>query len=676
MLNQINLAPSVKRNNWPAIFAISIVTYAALQFASLALFSKLAWNAPLSQYFFILLNPGQVSAHFLEFAKLYGYAALVFCTPVLGASGLGYLVYTPGGRDAYTHISGPQLYEDKTAVKMGNALMQTEIANDDVGEGVRIHPEIAYPFSYERYNYLLTGAPRSGKTTIMSYLMDQAVERRDKIVFFDPAKRELTQMYYDKKTCHLIAPWDRRSTAWAIAKDCRTLIEAESVAEKFIPLAGSDPMWPNAARLVVTGLIVYLQKTRKSKWGWEHLDACLTFPTEKLEQIFDEYYPSVRTFVEAESVTTQGILINIKAYVGFIKYFAKAWQKSWKNGLSLKSWAKDFEIEHNTLIIQTHSQFEALSTAMNQIALSFVADTFLELPPSKTRRLWFVIDELGSFKHEKLVKYMSILPGLGAVFVFVYQTPHLLYQNFDEHEIHGMDDMISTKVTLRNPGKETAKVLSEQLGERKVSYTKFTRNGDAVTSSIEEDIIPLVEPSEITGLPVASVKGGIHGFLQISGTETLFKLGWPIDTSRPQEVAKPYIESKWVSTAERIEAKAEQLREKYSDSEEAQKAADRFRAEEKADNKKQDNDLSETELQFIQNEMTANNGLDPEALAATEGAEKAVETFAAGSGAELMAGGIDALSMVELASDLLGDDAPKGDLTHHGKKKKKSEINR
>ncbi|MCG7877038.1 MAG: type IV secretion system DNA-binding domain-containing protein [Candidatus Thiodiazotropha endolucinida] len=674
MFNRIDLAPGVKRNNWPAIFIIFIITYSALQFFSVKILSATAWqNAPLSQFFFILLNPGQVDAPLSEFIELYAYAALALGIPLALSVVLAWMTYTPGGRDAYNHLSGPRRYDNKAAIKMGSALMRQEIVNDDIGEGVRIHPQIPYPFSYERYNYLLTGAPRSGKTTIMSYLVDQAVGRKDKVVLFDPAKRELTQMYYNPETCYLLAPWDKRSDAWAIAKDCQTQIEAESVAEKFIPLAGSDPMWPNAARLVTAGLIIYLQMTRGKEWGWEHLDACLSFPVEKLEQIFDEHYPFVRTFVEAESVTTQGILINIKAYVGFIKYFAKAWANSWETGLSLKEWAKDYDEDRNTLIIQTHSQFETLSSAMNQLALSFIGDTILELAGSKTRRCWLVVDELGSFKHEKLVQYMSILPGLGAVFVFIYQTPHLLYQNFEEHQIDGMEDMITTKVTLRNPGIKSAKVLSEQLGERKVSYMRHTRNGDTATSSVEEETIPLVEPSEITGLPVASVKGGIHGFLQIAGTESLFKITWPIDTSRPQKVAKPYIEAAWVKKAEQIEAKATKHREKLSDPEVAQKAADRFRNVDTEEEAQHQSAKSKNEIEFVPNESDQQTDLNPDALAAAEGAEEVVETFMSGAGADLLAGGIEAISMAELASDLLADDIPKGDLIHHKPKKKEQE---
>ncbi|MCG7877222.1 MAG: type IV secretion system DNA-binding domain-containing protein [Candidatus Thiodiazotropha endolucinida] len=670
MFSRIDLAPSVKRNNWPGIIAVFLISFIALTAFALLVFKSLAWqSASLSQYFYILLNPSIVDAPLSEFIELYGYSILIFGIPLGIAAFFASMLYVPGGRDAYTHIEGTQRYDFKEAIKVGSQLLQQEIAEDDIGERLRIHPLIPYPFLYERYNYLITGAPRSGKTTIMVSLMDQAIERGDKVVFFDPAKREATEMFYRSENTLLLAPWDERSKSWAISKDCLTDIEAEAVAEKFIPMSGKDEMWPRAARLVTTGLIIYLQNTRGTKWGWEHLDACFSYPIEKLEQVFDEHYPFVSTFIEEESVTTQGILINIKSFVSFIRYFAKAWKKSWINGISLKAWVRDQDTEKNVLIVQTHPDFKTLSTAMNQLALSFVADTYLTLGGSLTRRLWFNIDELPSFRHENLLNYISILPAKGAVFLFIYQTPHILHKNFEEWEIDGLDDMTTTTVTLRNSGKKSSKAIAEGFGTRKVSYTKYTRNGGTVTASTEEDDVPLVQPNEIASLPPASVKKGITGFLEISGIGALFKLNWPIDTSRPQIVAEDYIEADWVKPALKIEVKAEEIRNKLTGQEQPDEENESVSTPHKQEHSEKINSSNKVEIELIENESDQQTNLNPDALAAAEGAEEAVETFMPGAGAGFLAGGIEAISMAELASDLLSDDAPEGDLIHHKKKK-------
>lgn len=471
--------------------------------------------------------------------------------------------YTEGGQDSYIHVAGPRLWEGSKAITIGKRLFKNAVKQDDIGEGIKIHPALPFPYLLERLNYLFLGAPRSGKTANMIVVMTAAMSRGDKMFCYDPPKAELTEKFYDKNNVHLIACTDKRSTAWAIARDCVTELDAKNIAERLIPAPEHvDAMWSNSAREVFTGILVTAQNIKGTAWGWEHINILLNKPTGQLYKLFKKHYPPAMAYVADDNVTTVGIMINLKAYTSFVRIFSKAWPKSWKRGkgISIRQWTKQDTVNKKTIIIQAHPELKRMSESLFSTLLSLSQNSLNDLPNSKHRKLWYCVDELGTLHCPDLIDGVSILSGKGSRYLLGLQDISMMVKKYGREQVQALQSMIATTVILRVSGAgETAKTLSDAIGEREVERPNISR-GSNTTISYQNIRIPVVQPEQITSLPTATLKGGIHGFLVVSGINDVFKLRWPINTSiKDKAPDQGRIEADWVNGAIRKVKKTEQV---------------------------------------------------------------------------------------------------------------------
>jgi Type IV secretion-system coupling protein DNA-binding domain len=78
----------------------------------------------------------------------------------------------------------------------------------------------------------------------MLHLILPAIERGDGVMVLD-VKGDMTATLPGDPL--LIAPQDKRSLIWDVARDCRTKQDARELANRLIP-DSQDPMWADAAR--------------------------------------------------------------------------------------------------------------------------------------------------------------------------------------------------------------------------------------------------------------------------------------------------------------------------------------------------------------------------------------------------------------------------------------------
>lgn len=147
---------------------------------------------------------------------------------------------------------------------------------------VRFHDEVPVPEEFLNAVMLL-GGPGSGKTVILLPIMKQTIDLNRRCIIYD-VKGALTAKLFNgkRKSMHLIAPWDKRTSAWDMAKDITNEHEAAAFMEKIVPESDKDPMWPNAARIIGKSLILKCQMQKGLDWTPEDLaDAIKRSPTTK-----------------------------------------------------------------------------------------------------------------------------------------------------------------------------------------------------------------------------------------------------------------------------------------------------------------------------------------------------------------------------------------------------------
>lgn len=246
----------------------------------------------------------------------------------------GWKLSTP--QDSLIHIRGRHFFKGSEAIKQAKHESKIEIKAS--GLGIFLHPQIPISIDRETRHMLVMGATGSGKTLVMWHLINQVTDREDRAIIYDN-KGEFTSGI---KKCTLFAPWDERSFAWDVGRDCINKQDARELAARLIPSNDKDPMWSNASRAILTGLIVSLQSMHGTQWGFQDLANLIPLPIDEIRNIIEQHNPEALRSVEEESKTTQSILINLSAFMAVIFDLANAWgDKPKEKRFSLRAWLAD-----------------------------------------------------------------------------------------------------------------------------------------------------------------------------------------------------------------------------------------------------------------------------------------------------------------------------------------------
>jgi Type IV secretion-system coupling protein DNA-binding domain len=157
-------------------------------------------------------------------------------------------------RDSLMHMRGSMRHEGAEAIEHLNATLAGRAKRRPDHE---IAPSVPYPADMWTRHVLVVGGVGSGKSTAMKPLIDKVVKAGEPLILFDP-KGEFTKGFARPA---LIAPWDKRTCSWDVAKDMRNIGDMRRFAAAMIR-EGQDPMWANASRQILVGFMIYLRKTR------------------------------------------------------------------------------------------------------------------------------------------------------------------------------------------------------------------------------------------------------------------------------------------------------------------------------------------------------------------------------------------------------------------------------
>ena len=580
--NQKKLPPSTKRIDY--LSAIVGSTLAGVTVASATLW--LGWHdlpflpkpiepismhlrfcvkgalAILSNGFFGADDWYSYQAYYAQLSELGKSYILTLRAGIAGLTGLGAAYYTFSklaiAHDHLIHVRGRQLYQDQQAILHAVKDSQREIAIS--GQGILLHPELPISLDRESRHTMIMGGVGSGKTQVMWHLINQAINRGDRVIIYDN-KGDFTE---NIQNLTLIAPWDSRSEAWDIGADCRNKQDARELAARLIPGNDKDPMWSNASRSVLTGLIVYLQSNKGTAWGFRDLANLLPEPIERIQEIMKLHNPDGLRCVEEASKTTQSILINLSAFMQVIYDLADAWSDDpLLKKISLSRWL-DNEAESQTLLLQGSGQYGQLTKAyINAMISMFSAHVSSPTFSNDTqRRIWVFLDELPQLgKVEHLAPLMEIGRSKGIRVVLGTQDAAQLQAIYGQDGTNAWTSMIGTSIYGRIQGGNTAQSIAKRIGDREVERPNevSSNQGDQTSSSLSytREVLPIILPSQLLtdlGTTTTGVKVIIDGF-----AEGVYLLEYPyakLDKKREASIIAAWVQSK--STQPNPEAATQQ----------------------------------------------------------------------------------------------------------------------
>ncbi len=395
---------------------------------------------------------------------------------------------------------------------------------------------VPYPERAETQHTIVSGTTGSGKTVLISDLVQQIRERGERCVIYDKMG-SYTQAFFDPKRDVLLNPLDKRAPRWSPFFEARNPRDFDMMAAALIPQQKDtvDPFWVTAARqLFSNGAGVLWKKgEKKNRVLVEHLlKTDLTELAEAMEgtvaqSIVDPENPKTALSVRAMLTANIGAM-EVLADIG--KPFSiRDWISSDRGGGFLFFTSRGDQ----------HASLRGLISTWLEIAVN----SMLSLGQDDGRRIWVILDELPT-----LHQVPSLQPGLaesrqfGGCFVLGVQVASALRDLYGRNGAETISGLCGTRVVFAAPDRDTAQWSADSLGRSEVEeFAEGVSYGadpyrDGVTLTPKRELQALALPSEIMRLP------NLNGYLKVPGP-------YPVARITLEYVKRPKVALRFVSRA-------------------------------------------------------------------------------------------------------------------------------
>jgi type IV secretory pathway TraG/TraD family ATPase VirD4 len=263
-----------------------------------------------------------------------------------------------------------------------------------------------------------------------------------------------------------------------------------------------DPFWNNAARDVVTGIINYLYRNKMRTY--HDLFKLSTSPSSVIAQALLQTPGSEAGAIhiaDPESKQTGSIMSVMTQYTKIFGYMED------KGGerFSIKRWLADENA--GNIYITNYSDLQDTLAPILSLMIDLFSRKLLSLPESRSRRIFFVLDEFGM-----LGKLQSIVPILtqgrskgGGVMIGIQDLGQMEKLYGKEHR-QSIVNACGSCVSFAVADNDTAEMLSKKYGEYESIETYMTQsmgvqnNRDGLSMNQQKQKSALILPSEITSL--------------------------------------------------------------------------------------------------------------------------------------------------------------------------------
>ena len=343
---------------------------------------------------------------------------------------------------------------------------------------------------FETQHCFISGASGTGKTILMrrmyTYYINNKQYQGAKYLIHD-VKGDYVQKFYNKNIDYIFNLNDSRTFNLNLFNYINTTAELKSIVASIIPQPQEekDPIWTNSARSILEGIMLYCiktnQKTNKAVQDLIKLDPETL--AEKLSNV--EGTEDAVTFLSSGSEGQIGnIYSNFKSRV---TYFTSLPQDiDTKEELNIKKWLTD-TTNTSTIFLLNDVKNKDLNAIRIAVFLNIVIKELLTLTESKSRKIFFMLDEFGSLqKMQSIVDLLALGRSFGARVFIGIQEIQRLYAIYGKDLTSTIVNNTSSKIILRANEVETAEYCAKLVGEVKKKETNLTNTTGADLNSNRE----------------------------------------------------------------------------------------------------------------------------------------------------------------------------------------------
>ena len=352
----------------------------------------------------------------------------------------------------------------------------------------------------ETQHMLLCGTTGVGKSNGFIELMPQIRQKGHKAVVVDTTGEFVSRFYRTGKDI-LLNPFDARSVGWNPWVECPMSYHYDEIAYGFVPQTGHDRFWADSARTVLSEAMGHL-KEKGSTDCQSLVDLLMVHSLADLYKAL-KHTPAGSLLDPAGDKTAMSIRAHLAPYLKVLRHLAGD-----KPAFSMRQWVMDSQGPDDSwvFIASTPDQRETMKSLMSAV-MTVAFNSLMNVAPDPDRRVWFMIDELVSLhKQEVLPKALAEVRKYGGCIVAGIQSVSQLQEQYGYAETKSLSSLFNTKVIFRNTDHETARTMSQLIGEQEVieametiSYGEHAYR-DGVSLNDQKKIKPAVSATDIMAL--------------------------------------------------------------------------------------------------------------------------------------------------------------------------------
>lgn len=445
-----------------------------------------------------LLNSGVAKATLAQVQHHLIHGALLVGAGTLGALFFAWWCFTRTGRDLGSNqflrgarFGSPRQLRRRLFWKRKGSL---KIA------GIRV------PESFETEHLLLVGAPGTGKTNLITTMLEGIRKNGRRAIVYDAAGTFVERFYRPGRDI-ILNPLDERSARWTPWLDVPEACHYDQIAESVIPDKAGDPFWAEAARGTLVAVLRALV-ARDQMLVSVLLDTILRSPLKDLAEFVEDTEGAAFISKEGDR-TAAGVQAELASKLRSFTYLDDT-----DEGLSIREWVANEQDDSWLFITVKADQLSSLRPLIT-VWLDIAISAIMSLEPDRDRRLYVVVDELPTLQRlPSLADFLARARKYGGCGILGFQSYPQLEATYGIQGAAAITGYCSTWIGLRANDTPTARLLSENLGQaEQVEANEGMSYGvndmrDGVNLSRAQVTRPLVLPTEIVNLE------NLHGFLR------------------------------------------------------------------------------------------------------------------------------------------------------------------
>ena len=368
---------------------------------------------------------------------------------------------------------------------------------------------IPWPKKAESLHTIVSGTTGSGKTVLISDLVEQIRARGERCIVYDKMG-SYTETFFDRDRDILLNPLDARSPRWSPFVEARTDRDFDTMAHALIPRQKdtADPFWIDAARQLFSRGAAVLWKRGETR---NRVLLELLLKTDLRELAEAMAGTATQSIVDLENPKTAlSVRAMLTANIGTMDLLPDEGA-----AFSIREWIeRDGE---GSLFLTSRGDQHASLRGLISTWLEIAVNALLSLPRGDSRRIWVILDELPTLHQlPSLRSGLSESRQFGGCFVLGVQVFSALRDIYGRDAATEISGLCGTRVVLAAPDRDTSEWAAQSLGQVEIESlsegVSYDTPQGGVTLTTRRDERPLVLPSEVSRLQ------NLSGYIKLPGS--------------------------------------------------------------------------------------------------------------------------------------------------------------